>query len=367
MSAPRGPRLFVLGASGAGKTPIARRAAEALGVPHVGASEWVRRVFGPSPEGVDERQRHIDAMTRFALAELRRDPEACLAYLGRNHALGEPCVIEGMRNPLDFVRTFDPRRDLAVVLELTESPLAKTGFEAGLDVIRDYLRWLVAVGLLDAAALMEHTYRDHAALDAIAEETIARCRERFPDEPPPGPGALRARVHVDIPPLSLRVKKPLLYGDDRTYDGELVPCRAFALSSYPGCAPTFQILVDDGAVFSYVPPSALHVARPPAAPAPDHAPLELRDLVYHNCPDGDVAVATFDALVGRVLCFFKHRDLWIGGEYHFTVDWYHGNDLLHCVSLDTGQLAFLPSHKIKFGGGEPGFLPYKKLRNEWRV
>jgi hypothetical protein len=56
------------------------------------------------------------------------------------------------------------------------------------------------------------------------------------------------------------------------------------------------------------------------------------------------------------------------GTYRFTVDWYRGNDLLHCISLANGQVAFLPNHKVKFGAGHrPGFEPYKKMRNTWRV
>lgn len=370
-------RLFVLGTSGAGKTPLASRVAEVFQVPHVGASEWVRRVFGPSPAGAADRQRHIEAMTKFALDELRRDPEACLAYLERHHDLARACVVEGMRNPLDFVRSFDPRSDVAVFLEHVGGELHRTGFEAGLDVIRAYLHWLCAVGLLDPAALLERRYAEHHALDAIMDETILACRARLPSEPLPtraaASQAIRGRVHVEIPALALRVKKPLLYGNDPRFEGELVPCRAFAVSSYPGSAPTFQVLVEDGAVFSYVPPSALLAATnatnaTSATSVTSAAPeLALTDLVYHNCPDGDVAVATFAALAGPVLCFFKHRELWLGGTYRFTLDWYRGNDMLHCVSLDSGQLAFLPSHKIKFGGGEPGFEPYKKLRNEWRV
>jgi hypothetical protein len=356
-------KMFVLGRSGTGKTPLAKQTAAALGVPHVGASAWVRRMFPPLPDGAPpaERQRQIAQMTRFSLDELRRDPASCLDFLERHHDLARPCVIEGMRNPYDFVRTFDPRHDLAVILERRGSPLEKTGFEGGLDVIDAYLRWLVDNGLLDDDNVLDVAYDDAASLDDVIAQAISLGKGRFPHEPPVD--AKLSRVHVDIPQLALSVKKPLVYGGDPRFDGEFLPCRAFAFSSYPGSAPTFQIVLGDGAVFSYVPPSALVDLAKRKEPE-----LPLSDLVYHNCADGDVAVTTFSGLVGDVLCFFKHKELWLKGEYRFTVDWYRGNDLLHCVTLENGQVAFLPSHKIKFGGQqEPGFRPYKKLRNEWRV
>jgi hypothetical protein len=142
--------------------------------------------------------------------------------------------------------------------------------------------------------------------------------------------------------------------------GELRPCTAFSISSYPGNAPTFQILLADGAVFSYIPAPALIDPQRAAEPV-----LELADLVYHDCRSVEICVNRFDALAGRVLCLFKRRDLWLAGTYLFTVDWYTGNDLLHGVALANGQLALLPNHKIKFGDHPPGFEPYKKIRREW--
>ena len=364
MRAARGQvvKLFVLGRSGTGKTPVARDAAKALNVPHVGASEWVRRMFPPLPASASsvERQSQIEKMTRFSLDELKRDPASCLAFMERHHDLERPCVVEGMRNPYDFVHCFDPRRDLVVFLERKNSALEKTGFEAGLEVVTAYVDWGVDNGLVDDDRVKVIDY-DAAYFDDVIAEVVVWAKARFPVEPPAD--AKLDRVHVDIPHLALSVRKEVVYGGDPKHAGEFLSCRAFAFSSYPGSAPTFQICLDDGAVFSYVPPSALFDLARRRDPE-----LSLADLVYHNCADGDVAVTTFSGLTGEVLCFFKHRDLWLKGEYRFTVDWYRGNDLLHCVTLENGQVAFLPSHKIKFArGAAPGFQPYKKMRNEWRV
>ena len=120
-------KFFVLGASHTGKTPFAQRLADHLGIPRVGASALVRARF-PAGSPVEE-------MTAFATATLRADPmhsadalRAAIAHAGAH------CVVEGVRNPTDFIATFDPRCDRVVILARAASPV-RTAFEHGLDVI----------------------------------------------------------------------------------------------------------------------------------------------------------------------------------------------------------------------------------------
>lgn len=169
--------------------------------------------------------------------------------------------------------------------------------------------------------------------------------------------------HADIPPLKTHVRGEYLFDMDLRHAGEYVPCTAFAVSSYEGSVPTFKILLADGTVFSYVPPSALvDVARRGNGPE-----LELADLAYHNCPDEDLCVHRFGELAGPVQAFFKRPQVWLAGEYLFTIDWYTGNDLLHLIALENGQYAFLPHHKVKFKDGARSFQPYRKMHSEWKV
>ncbi len=357
-------RIFVLGRSHTGKTPFARRVAEALGIRHVGASAWVRERF-PEPRPADdapavERARFVDAITRFATAELRRDPNISVASLRARVGADESCVIEGMRNPYDFTCTFDPRTDHAVFLDHTAGA-PPTAFERGLDVIRDYLAWLAGADLLDADRVHTYAFASYGAIGEPGPNTlegaIVDYIARAPRAPQTETTAV-ARVHAQIPPIVTNVRAEYLYNMDPARVGELRRCTAFSVSSYVGSAPTFQILLPDGAVFSYLPPNALVETQTDPV-------LELGDLVYHDCKSVDISVHVFDVLRGPVLAYFKNRDLWLAGTYLFTIDWYTGNEMLHCVSLVNGQYALLPSHKLKFGDHPPGFEPYKKIRREW--
>ncbi|MCI0457297.1 MAG: hypothetical protein L0Z62_09995, partial [Gemmataceae bacterium] len=201
--------------------------------------------------------------------------------------------------------------------------------------------------------------------DAAILDYLQECKRAAPPvaDTVPAPEAHRPqRVHADIPPLKTHVRAEYLFDMDLRHVGEHYPCTAFAVSSYEGSVPTFKILLADGTVFSYVPPSALvDVAqlKPPE--------LELADLVYHNCPASDVCVHRFEELAGAVQAFFKRPALWLEGEYLLTIDWYEGNDLLHLIALANGQYAFLPHHKVKFKDGARAFQPFRKMHSEWKV
>ncbi len=366
-------KVYVLGASHTGKTPLARRVAAALDVPCIAASAWVRAKFPALPDGAADAERaaQVADMTAWAIRELRADPDRSAAVL-RATAPGR-CVIEGIRNPYDFVTTFDPRCDLAVLLAHTGSALVPTAFEGGLDVIRGYLAWAEAAGLLAAGRVLDHRYArfgevgrdepdtlEHAIVAVIAATTAHAAEQADPPQ----------RVHAAIPPLPVLIRAEYLYGMDPARAGELVHGRAFSVSSYLGSAPTLNVILGDGAVFSYLPPWALVVEPPRVAglqPAAPPLPIDARDLVYHDCKSTLISVHDFPALHGRALAYFKRVDRWVDAEYRFTIDWYAGNEMLHALVLATGQLALLPSHKVKFGDHPPGFAPYKKLRREWSV
>jgi hypothetical protein len=360
-------RIFVLGKSSAGKTPFARRVAKAFGMQHAGASAWVRERF---PEAKprddapsDEKARFVESMTAFAIAELRRDPNVSVASLRARVSADSNCVIEGMRNPYDFTCSFDPRTDHAVVLDHTGGP-APTEFERGLDVIRAYLAWLEGAALLEPGRVHVYRFAEYGAIGEDRPDTLEHAIVDFIAKAPhprvDHEAGHDARVHAQIPPIVTHVRAEYLYNMDPARVGQLRRATAFTVSSYVGSAPTFQILLGDGAVFSYVPPSALVDPEKKADPQ-----LDLDELVYHDCKSVDVSIHVFGVLRGPVLAYFKKRDLWLAGTYNFTIDWYTGNEMLHCISLVNGQYALLPSHKLKFGDHRPGFEPYKKIRREW--
>lgn len=138
-------KIFVLGTSYSGKTPVAERLGSSLQLPVYSAGEWARRGFGRQCATMDEYVKHI---TEWSLARLQKDFRAGLDFLQTEHDLSRPCVIEGERNPHDFIHLFQPAQDFVVSLIHSHNPLARTSYELGLDVIWAYLAWLLENGMI---------------------------------------------------------------------------------------------------------------------------------------------------------------------------------------------------------------------------
>lgn len=165
--------------------------------------------------------------------------------------------------------------------------------------------------------------------------------------------------HVSIEPIKAYVTTALLH------DGEgsgFTECKIIGFSLYLNEAVCADIVLNDGSMFSYIPIHLL-VTSPSS-----ELKYDLNDIVYHNCNGFDVSISVIDYLKNsKNLCYLKYKDEWLGCQYLMTLDWYNGNDLLHFITLDNGQFALMPNHKLKFGNDERRFVPYKKLRGTWRV
>lgn len=352
-------KIFIIGPSKSGKTPFADRVAAGLRCPCVGASEWFRQHF--PPQGDLSRQEFTDAITRFSIEVLRRDPDVNIRYLRDKRLPSTPSVVEGIRNPRDFAHLFDYQEDRVVFLSCSQTDLEQTNFEAGIGVIRALVSYWINCNLMRTDRVTEVSMGSFDEIPAVADQYL-NSLEPTKD--------FYSRVHAEMdPPLPCYVRAEYLYDMDPAKVGSYVPGCAFAVSSYPGSVPTFQVMLDDGSVFSYLPPHAL-VDLPLWKQAQEDSiePVDAAHLAYHNCPSGDFCLHSFKALRGDVQAYFKNTGRWLSARYLSTLDWYEGNDLLHLVALENGQYAFLPQHKLKFGAdAELSLPPFKKLRAAWVV
>lgn len=174
-------------------------------------------------------------------------------------------------------------------------------------------------------------------------------------------------IHFDIGDIAFENKQPILVRKEFLHNmenghGEFLPIRLFAVSSYPGHVPTFQGLVEDKYIFSYLPIHALAWKEVP--------PLTFEEANYFNCPSGKTVFNNFLSLqYYRCQVFNRGGSYLDDGIVAGTVEWYEDNELCHLVQLRGGNLVWRPSHKLIFGfHKEDGIqkLPgYKKLRSEW--
>lgn len=150
---------------------------------------------------------------------------------------------------------------------------------------------------------------------------------------------------------------PLKYLRNMEDVSGFVAGKIIAFSSYAGHAPTFQVLLENGALFSYLPTEAVHL-RPSEA---DHFPWQG----YKNCPGHDVAVVNLP--LDKAVVFANKMQ--IEARYWFTADWFEANEqfsLFLCPEIN--GLIWAPNHKVLFGDACAGkaVLPsYLKLRKDW--
>jgi adenylate kinase family enzyme len=171
-------KIFVLGTSGAGKTPFAEAIAKASGLTHVKASGWVREKF--PREKYASREEHISMMTCYSTVVLANNPMACVEYIRSSYDLSEECVIEGIRNPFDFAHLFDPKYDEVVFLKYARNNLPLTVFEEGLEVIGHYLRYLMRANIMNRWRYHEYTFDHFLSRDCNSKETsLEEVFERF--------------------------------------------------------------------------------------------------------------------------------------------------------------------------------------------
>jgi hypothetical protein len=169
--------LFVLGHSRAGKTSVAEKIAAELGWARVSASDWARAGYAAAALPDADPSTFVARITAWSMARLREDPDVCVTYVRSRHRLEDGgFVIEGIRNPRDFIHLSDPRHDAAVILHNGAVAGAATPFETGISVIASYLRWVHEAGWTDEERVFDCTFPGYEALPAAVASCLAFAR-----------------------------------------------------------------------------------------------------------------------------------------------------------------------------------------------
>jgi cytidylate kinase len=162
--------IFIIGASGIGKTPLAEELAKQLKRKQISASEWVKQLFKPSSENLS-REEYIKEITTYSKKRLKEEPFSCINYIEETYPdffISGNYIIDGIRNPFDFNNLFDPKTDYVVYLNSTlKSP--KNRFEAGIILIYHQVNWLEENGIMP----YNNSFQKTINTDRFDLETVA--------------------------------------------------------------------------------------------------------------------------------------------------------------------------------------------------
>lgn len=146
-------------------------------------------------------------------------------------------------------------------------------------------------------------------------------------------------------------------------DGAVHKVQVIGVSSYKGCAPTFLVLTEEGALYADI-PGHLLAKR-------ESKEVTLDQLVYQNNPSEHCWVGRLSALE-KAQVFGRDHAFLGTGSYIATMDWTEDNWMAHVILMQTGNLAgrliVWPHFRILWNTDRQT-LPtgYLKVRDTWRV
>lgn len=177
-------------------------------------------------------------------------------------------------------------------------------------------------------------------------------------------------VHAELPSMTVWVKAEVFYNMKKPDSSpDVIKCKLFGLTCLEGNVPTFEVMAEGGYVFSEVPPHLIYWKNPDLN---EVEVFTLKELVYNNCLSIDFTISFFNELANReAFVYMKEKKTYCAGKYWFSLDFYKNNNWYHCMMLENGQFAFIPSHKIVFDGKidkqAHKFPDYQKLRTTFSV
>ena len=136
-------KIFIIGYSGVGKSPFAsllcRRYPQAQ---HIKAGEWVRSQFSTNATAQE--------MAEFSAQKLKENINICVDFIREKYVFSQNSIsiIEGIRNPYDFMQLFDPKKDMVIFVN-RKNTFASSYFELqGTNTIYSYLSFLASTRII---------------------------------------------------------------------------------------------------------------------------------------------------------------------------------------------------------------------------
>lgn len=124
---------------------------------------------------MEDKQIVLEEITLFSQRLLKEDPNRCIDFIRKNNPdLNRYShVLEGFRNPRDFLTLFDSLKDKVVILKFPSSPLYPLTFETeGLGIIEQSVDWFVKCGIMSSGSVLKVTLNDFSEVESVAASII---------------------------------------------------------------------------------------------------------------------------------------------------------------------------------------------------
>lgn len=154
------PVIWIIGATRSSKTALASALAEgggaSLGFHLISTGNYFRGRYG-QPDTMNRA--FVFNISSFAADCLEQAPSCHQDALEDEIVRAQkPCIVEGERNPLEFAKLYDPKRDMVFLLKRVDVDTYDTLIEKGLAVIEQQVRWCVNTGIAPVNSVCKITY-----------------------------------------------------------------------------------------------------------------------------------------------------------------------------------------------------------------
>lgn len=142
--------LWIIGATGTGKSTLAKSMAEESGAKVLECGSFIRSMMSPDATTKE--------LTASSLAILDNDCRYFAKRIGDSlddlEDDGGQVIVAGCRNPIDFATNFNPKTDSVIFLEAEASKLATDFEEKGIGSIKTILIFLREMGLVKSRQIV---------------------------------------------------------------------------------------------------------------------------------------------------------------------------------------------------------------------
>ena len=305
--------LIIIGGSGYRKQDVAQKLANGRKV--ICAGQWVRELTGRTHhtnEGSCTCWRCSGAtsapdMVSVTVSELQKNPHVALDYIRGQIPADRNVIVEGFRNPSDFLAVIQPGDHVLDV----GGPGTSTFEIDGLKAIRATKDFLQHLGV---------TWTDYKRYFAPLPE-----------------------------PIVVALPKDFL---TKEWCCGTVPGKIMALESYEGSRVTAMWKSDDGGTYHDVPLEQILTDSYPLYMDDFREYARVQQIVKkthcYSLAGKGPAIVEMSPVEGAVQVFNEDREYIGVGKSLGMVHWPEDNVLLHLIDID-GRLLLWPPHKLMFG------------------
>jgi len=165
---------FIIGNTKSGKTGVAKiLQRKHKNLDFLSASEMIKIEFIKKyPERFSNLGEYVKTITNFSVNLLQNDPKANAKYLKLKLQQNKEksFIIDGLRNPIDFMEIFNPLEDVIIYIDNYDK-IPKTNFEEyGINAIRSYFNFLTANRMLKNKIIHLYGYSYEEIFEKFCEE-----------------------------------------------------------------------------------------------------------------------------------------------------------------------------------------------------